>query len=256
MPAVLPMRSSSSSSAAFSKTEADLFNQIDPARLPVHIAIIMDGNGRWAKKRHMPRVLGHRAGVETVRHIVRAAGALGIKVLTLYAFSSENWSRPTTEIKALMLLLEEFLEKELPELRENRVQLRAIGRLGALSSGALQKLEHVIQETKDHDGLILNLALNYGGRQEIVDACNRAWKDGVHEIDEKTLARYLYSPSCPDPDLLIRTSGEMRLSNFLLWEMAYTEFHITPVLWPEFRRQHLFEAVLDYQKRERRYGGL
>jgi undecaprenyl diphosphate synthase len=236
--------------------EQDLRQQIDPAKLPQHIAMIMDGNGRWAKQRHLPRVFGHRAGITSVREAVRACGELGIKALTLYAFSAENWSRPSTEVNALMRLLEDYLERELPELQKNNVQLRAIGRWQSLPAGARTGLERVIAATAKNKGLILNLALNYGGRQEIVDACNRALKDKVKQVDEETFATYLNTSGLPDPDLLIRTSGEMRISNFLLWQLAYTEIYITPTAWPEFRRKHLYEAILDFQQRQRRFGGL
>jgi undecaprenyl diphosphate synthase len=256
---VLPMRSKRSSSAVSTtdtKSDATLLGQLDKTRIPNHIAIIMDGNGRWAQQRHLPRIFGHQAGVSSVRDIVRACGELGVKVLTLYAFSSENWSRPAAEVEALMRLLEEYLIKELPELQENKVRLRAIGRWMDLPAHARNRLQAVIDQTTSNQGLTLNLALNYGGRQEIIDACNRAWQDGIRHLDETVLGRYLYAPDCPDPDLLIRTSGEMRLSNFLLWEVAYTELHITSVLWPDFRRIHLYEAIQDFQRRERRFGGL
>jgi undecaprenyl diphosphate synthase len=236
--------------------EQDLRQQINPTKLPQHIAIIMDGNGRWAKQRHLPRVFGHRAGITSVREAVRACGDLGVKALTLYAFSAENWSRPNTEVSALMRLLEEYLQRELPELQKNKVQLRAIGRWQALPAGARAQLERVMEATSKNKGLILTLALNYGGRQEIVDACNRALKDKSKVLDEEAFARYLNTAGLPDPDLLIRTSGEMRISNFLLWQLAYTEIHITNTPWPEFRRPHLYAAILDYQRRERRFGGL
>lgn len=234
----------------------DLLRQIDRTKMPGHIAIIMDGNGRWAQQRHLPRVFGHRAGITSVREVVRACGELGVSVLTLYAFSCENWARPNTEIRALMRLLKEYLQREFPELQRNQVQLRAIGRLDALPLDAQHQLKRVIEATSHNTGLILYLALNYGGRQEIVDACNRALHDRIKKLDEAKFAQYLYATDCPDPDLLIRTSGEMRLSNFLLWELAYTEFHITSIPWPEFRRWHLYRAILDYQRRERRFGGL
>lgn len=230
--------------------------QIDLARLPRHIAIIMDGNGRWARLRHLPRVFGHRAGITSVRDIVRACGEMGVGFLTLYAFSAENWSRPDREVSALMRLLEEYLERELPELQKNNVRLRAIGRTEGLPAGAQARLSRVMGLTSRNTGLTLILALNYGGRQEMIDACNRAIKDQVKKVDEKTLSGYLYAPDCPDPDLLIRTSGEMRISNFLLWQMAYTELHMTATPWPEFRRLHLYRAIADYQRRERRFGGL
>jgi undecaprenyl diphosphate synthase len=235
---------------------ADPLKQIVPTKIPRHIAVIMDGNGRWAKQRHMPRVFGHRAGIGSVREIVRACGELGVQVLTLYAFSAENWSRPGAEVKALMRLLEEYLQRELPELQKNNVQLRAIGRWQALPAGAREQLERVIRLTAENKGLKLILALNYGGRQEIVDACNRAVRDNATELDEAAFGRYLQTADVPDPDLLIRTSGEMRISNFLLWQLAYTEIYITPTPWPEFKRPDLYGAILDSQRRERRFGGL
>jgi undecaprenyl diphosphate synthase len=238
------------------RSPSELLRLVERTRVPKHIAVIMDGNGRWAKRRHLPRIFGHRAGIQSVREIVRACGELGVGVLTLYAFSAENWTRPSTEVDALMHLLQEYIEKELPELQRNRVQLRAIGRIDALPAGARRQLTRAIHETKDNERLILNLALNYGGRQEIVDACNRAWQAGARTLDEETLGRYLDTNHCPDPDLLIRTSGELRISNFLLWQLAYTEIYITQTPWPEFRRTHLYEALINYQQRERRFGGL
>jgi undecaprenyl diphosphate synthase len=228
----------------------------DKSKIPAHIAIIMDGNGRWAKSRRLPRIFGHRAGINSVREIVRACGELGVQILTLYAFSSENWSRPSIEVRALMKLLQQYIVRELPDLQKNHVRLRAIGRLEALPEGAHKRLTQAIQATARNKGLTLILALNYGGRQEIVDACNRAIEAGHKRIDEKTLARYLYAPDCPEPDLLIRTSGEMRLSNFLLWESAYTELYVTKTFWPDFRRRDFYEAIADFQRRERRFGGL
>ena len=229
---------------------------MDKSRVPAHIAIIMDGNGRWAKNRHLPRLFGHRAGIASVREVVRAAGDLGVRWLTLYAFSAENWARPGAEVQALMRLLQEYIVRELPELQKNHVRLRAIGRLEALPEGAQKRLTEAVQATARNKGLTLVLALNYGGRQEIVDACSRAITAGHRKIDEKILARYLDFPDCPEPDLLIRTSGEMRLSNFLLWETAYTELYVTKTLWPDFRRPHLHEAIAEYQQRERRFGGV
>jgi undecaprenyl diphosphate synthase len=216
----------------------------------------MDGNGRWAKQRHMPRLFGHRAGMESVREAVRGCSKIGVQYLTLYAFSSENWTRPTLEIRGLMQLLQQYLKKELAELHANGVQLRTIGRTEALPQGAQRELAKAIAATANNKGLVLNLALNYGGRQEIVDACNRLLKEGRRTIDEKEFAKHLYTADCPDPDLLIRTSGEMRISNYLLWQMAYTEFYMTPVCWPDFRQPHLLDAIADYQSRQRRFGGL
>jgi len=238
------------------RAETPMLPLLDKSKIPAHIAIIMDGNGRWAKSRRLPRLFGHRAGITSVREAVRACGDLGVKVLTLYAFSAENWARPGAEVHALMGLLQEYIVRELPELQKNHVRLRAIGRLEALPGGAQKKLADAAAATERNKGLMLVLALNYGGRQEIVDACNRALADGHAKIDEKILARYLYAPDCPAPDLLIRTSGEMRLSNFLLWEAAYTELYVTKTLWPDFRKPHLYEAIAEYQKRERRFGGL
>lgn len=244
----------------------ELEEKLDKAKLPRHIAIIMDGNGRWARKRGLPRIAGHRAGVKSVREIVRACGEIGIKVLTLYAFSAENWKRPRLEVDTLMRLLREFLRKELPNLNKNRVRLRAMGRLKELPRKVQEALEKAIKSTEKNDGLILNLALNYGSRSEIVDAVKGLAKDvekGVYkpeEINEEIFEKYLYTSHLPipvpDPDLLIRTSGEHRVSNFLLWQVSYSEIWITPVYWPDFRRLHLLEALLDYQGRERRFGGI
>lgn len=243
-------------SAQDSRSEHELLASLDRLKIPRHVAVIMDGNGRWARQRRLPRVFGHRTGITSVREIVRACGELGIKALTLYAFSAENWSRPTTEVQALMRLLEEYLERELPELQKNQVRLRAIGRLDALPQGAQRKLAQVMKATSKNSGLTLVLALNYGGRQEIVDAFNRALESGAKSVTEKSLGEYLYAPDLPEPDLLIRTSGEMRISNFLLWQLAYTELYVTVTPWPEFRRLHLYRAISDYQRRERRFGGL
>lgn len=235
---------------------------IDKENLPRHIAIIMDGNGRWAKARHLPRVEGHRNAVKTVHDVVEACGEIEIEVLTLYAFSTENWKRPSFEVRALMRLLREQLRKQTEELNENNVQLRTIGQTDRLPQTVERELANAIEFTKDNTGLTLNLALNYGSRQEIVQAVHKiahAVKDGIldlDEIDEELFASYLYTAELPDPDLLIRTSGEMRVSNFLLWQLAYSELYITPVLWPDFTRRDLFIAIVDYQKRNRRFGGL
>ena len=224
--------------------------------LPRHVAIIMDGNGRWAKARGVPRLMGHRAGRESVREVVKGCVALGVDVLTLYTFSTENWNRPRSEIKALMAILRQTLRSERRELRENNVRLRIIGRPGDLPPEVVVAIE----ETQDHlagcDGLLLNLALSYSGRAEIVDAVRRLIAEGpaASPLDEASFGRYLYTAGLPDPDLLIRTSGEMRLSNFMLWQLAYTELWITDTLWPDFRRRHLFQAVSDFQRRERRFG--
>jgi len=233
---------------------------LPPERIPSHVAIIMDGNGRWAKERGLPRIAGHRAGAEAVRRVVRAAGEFGIKVLTLYAFSTENWKRPRAEVEALMNLLRTYLRRELDELNRNNVRLQSIGRTEELPRMVQEELARAEEATKDNTGLILNLALNYGGRVEILDAVRALVKDAtegkvkVEDIDEELFGSYLYTRGLPDPDLLIRTSGEMRVSNFLLWQISYAELYFTPVYWPDFTREHLLEAILDYAKRERRFG--
>lgn len=228
--------------------------------LPRHIAIIMDGNGRWAKMRGLPRIVGHRAGIESIRDVVRACGELQIDVLTLYAFSVENWRRPQIEVSILMELLLQTIEEEIDELNENDVRVITIGRLHDLPTETRQALEEAVELTSNNKGLTLNLALSYGGRAEIVDAVKRLAEDVEqgklysNEIDETHFEQYLYTADLPDPDLLIRTSGELRVSNFLLWQLAYTEIWVTEVLWPDFRRKHLYQAIRDYQKRERRFG--
>ncbi len=245
--------------------EADweLAKQIDPERLPAHIAIIMDGNGRWAKRRSLPRVAGHKAGVEPVRITVETCARLGIGALTLYAFSVENWKRPRSEVDTLWQLLHIYLRKELPGLMENDIRLSAIGRLDRLPAGAREELESAVRATAGRRGLRVNLAINYGGRSEIVDAVNGIVERARHEgrladltIDEAAIASHLYTANIPDPDLLIRTSGEMRVSNFLLWQIAYAELYVTDTLWPDFRRIDLLKAIHDYQRRDRRFGGL
>ncbi|MEQ1920497.1 MAG: isoprenyl transferase [Elusimicrobiota bacterium] len=229
---------------------------LDPAKLPRHVAVIMDGNGRWAAKRSLPRVAGHKAGVDSVRAIVRAAGELGIETLTLYSFSTENWLRPAEEVGELMKLLSWALNKETLELDKNNVRLTAIGRLEALPAAVRRELDGAIARLDSNDGLNLVLALNYGGRQEILDAANKALALGAKTLDEQTIADNLYTTDLPELDLMIRTSGEMRISNFLLWQVAYAELHVTPVLWPDFRKEHLVAALEDYQNRDRRFGGL
>ena len=216
----------------------------------------MDGNGRWAAARGLPRIAGHKAGVDSVRAIVRAAGELGIRTLTLYSFSTENWLRPAEEVGELMKLLSWALNKETLELDKNNVRLGAIGRLEALPKSVQGELSKAVERLKDNTGLHLILALNYGGRQEIVDAVNKALAAGATSVDEQAIGRNLYAPQLPELDLMIRTSGEMRISNFLLWQTAYAELHVTPVLWPDFRREHLAAALADYQSRDRRFGGL
>jgi undecaprenyl diphosphate synthase len=228
--------------------------------LPNHIAIIMDGNGRWARKRLLPRLAGHKAGRESVKSIVRTCANIGIQYLTLYAFSLENWQRPEDEVRGLMDFFEEVLEKEYLELQENQVQLRAIGRLDLLPEKTFHALQETIAKLKENKRLILTLAISYGGRTEIVDAVKQiAKKASSGEIDDKVIderffARHLYDPDMPDPDLLVRTSGELRVSNFLLWQIAYSEIYVTDVLWPDFREAELIKSILAFQKRERRFG--
>jgi len=243
-----------------SEAERVLGPALDPAKLPRHVAIIMDGNGRWAVGRGLPRILGHRAGADAVRRITEGACELGIQALTLYAFSWENWSRPSEEIRELMGLLEEFILSELRTLKLQHVRLRAIGRLDELPAGVLAKLRRVMDDTASEDRMTLTLALSYGGRQELLDATRRIARrvrDGQlapEQIDEATISRHLYAPDLPDPDLVIRTSGEQRLSNFLLWESSYSELYMTPTLWPDFTKDDLVRAIADYQQRDRRFG--
>jgi len=235
-----------------------LVRQIDFARLPAHVAIIMDGNGRWAAQRHLPRVEGHRAGIDAVRETVETSARLGLGVLTLYAFSVENWKRPASEVDTLMLLLKRYLRSELNTLLTNDIRFRVIGRMDELAPDIQDELRTAIDRTAGQRGMLFNVALNYGGRAEIVDAARRAIEAGVcaDELDEERFASFLYTAGQPDPDLLVRTSGEMRVSNYLLWQIAYAEIYVTGTLWPDFRRRHLLEAILAYQKRERRYGGI
>ena len=235
-----------------------LVGQINFDRLPAHVAIIMDGNGRWAAQRHLPRVEGHRAGIDAVRDTVETAARLGIGVLTLYAFSMENWKRPAAEISTLMMLLKRYLRSELKTLLTNDIRFNVIGRMEDLSQDIQDELRAAIDRTAQDNGMLFNIALNYGGRAEIVDAARRAIESGIRpeHLDEQRFASFLYTAGQPDPDLLIRTSGEMRVSNYLLWQIAYAEIYVTETLWPDFRRRHLLEAVLAYQKRERRYGGI
>jgi undecaprenyl diphosphate synthase len=235
-----------------------LARQIARDRLPAHVAVIMDGNGRWAAQRHLPRVEGHRAGIDAVRDTVETAARLGIGVLTLYAFSVENWKRPAMEVSTLMLLLKRYLRSELNTLLRNDIRFNVIGRHHELAVDVQEELQHAVDRTRGNHGMLFNLALNYGGRAEIIDAVRRAMKAGVtpEQLDEQTFASFLYTAGQPDPDLLIRTSGEMRVSNYLLWQIAYAEIYVTETLWPDFRRHHLLEAVLAYQKRDRRYGGI
>jgi undecaprenyl diphosphate synthase len=240
-----------------------LAEALDPERLPAHIAIIMDGNGRWARRRNLPRVAGHRAGIEPVRTTVETCSRLGIQALTLYAFSVENWKRPRTEVDMLWRLLRIYLRRELPELMRNGIRFTCMGRLDSLPPQVRQDLENSIDATRANNGLRLNVAINYSGRSELVDAVNAIVEDARLEgrlrdlhIDEESIAARLYTAGLPDPDLLIRTSGEKRVSNFLLWQIAYAELYVTDTLWPDFRRTDLLDAILDYQKRDRRFGGL
>ncbi len=227
---------------------------------PDHVAIIMDGNGRWARERHLPRTFGHRAGMKAVREVVEGAIEAGVKVLSLFAFSQENWQRPPAEVSALMQLLEEYIARETSELAGRGVRVRVLGDLQRLSPTAAAAVAHVVERTADNDRLVLNLFISYGGRAELVEAARRVARDVVEgrlsadAIDEDAIGARLYTAGCPDPDLLIRTSGEQRISNFLLWQLAYTELVISPVLWPEFGRQQLFDALREYQRRDRRFG--
>jgi undecaprenyl diphosphate synthase len=240
--------------------EEFLLRQIDPVRLPSHIAVIMDGNGRWASRRSLPRVVGHRAGAEAVRSTVESSARLGLKYLTLYAFSTENWKRPRLEVTALMGLLKEFLKKELVTLKRNNIRFQTIGREEGLDADVRRHVDWARRETAANTGSLLTVALNYSGRVEIIEACRRLIDQCVREgknpsdIIESDFEQYLFTAGLPDPDLLIRTSGEMRVSNFLLWQIAYSEIYVTDTLWPDFRRADLFAAILEYQKRERRYG--
>jgi undecaprenyl diphosphate synthase len=238
--------------------EEALARQVDFDRLPVHVAVIMDGNGRWAAQRHLPRVEGHRAGIESVREVVEGSARLGIQVLTLYAFSVENWKRPQSEVSTLMMLLKRYLRLELNTLLGNNIRFRVIGRASELAPDIRDELAAAAAKTAGNTGMLFNIALNYGGRAEIVEAAKRAIAAGIPpaELDEQRFAGFLYTAGQPDPDLLIRTSGEMRVSNFLLWQIAYAEIWVTDTLWPDFRKRHLLDAILAYQKRDRRYGGI
>jgi undecaprenyl diphosphate synthase len=243
--------------------EWDLAQSLDPERLPAHIAVIMDGNGRWARKRRLPRIAGHRAGVEAVRATVETCARLGIGTLTLYAFSVENWKRPESEVSMLMQLLRHYLAREQEELQRANTRFRAIGRLLALPAGIQTQLNQVVEATAANTGLCLNLALNYGGRTEIIDAVNAVVGEARREgrldalaIDEAQIAARLYTAGQPDPDLLIRTSGELRVSNFLLWQIAYAEIYVIDTYWPDFDRTALLQAIAAYQKRDRRFGGV
>ncbi|CDM68872.1 Isoprenyl transferase [Clostridium bornimense] len=234
--------------------------QLDMSNIPKHIAIIMDGNGRWAKERNMPRTYGHKAGVETIREIVKECSELGVKYLTLYAFSTENWARPKEEVDTLMKLLVQYLRNEFEELNKNNVVINSIGDISKLPKVCHEELNKAYEKTKNNTGLTLNLALNYGGRVEIVNSVKEIAKlveenkIKVDDIDEKMIEKYLYTSGMPDPDIIIRPSGEQRLSNFLLWQCAYSEFWYSDVKWPDFTKQNLVEAIFDYQNRDRRFG--
>ncbi len=227
-----------------------------PENVPQHVAIIMDGNGRWARERRLPRIAGHRAGVENLRQVIEASVEYGIKILTIYAFSTENWERPIDEVRGLINILEEVIDRELTRLHGNGVQLRHLGDLDRLRPTLQEKVRHAIELTQNNDRLILNVAWNYGGRAEIVHAIQAMISDGISpdEVDEDLISRYLYTKGIPDPDLIIRTSGEMRVSNFLIWQGAYSEWFVTPTYWPDFGPDELLEAVIAYAQRERRYG--
>ncbi len=239
-----------------SKTTGAFQNGSSPVHVPRHVAIIMDGNGRWARSRGLPRAVGHRQGTENLREILRAAVETGIEVLTLFAFSTENWKRPRAEIRVLMETLELVIDRELRELDEQGVQIRHIGELEGIPPKLQRKIRHAVARTRHNRTLILNVALNYGGRDEIVRAVRRIVAEGIppEAIDEDLIDRYMYTGSLPDPDLIIRTSGERRLSNFLVWQGSYAEYHFTAVYWPDFGRKHLREALEEYSRRTRRFG--
>jgi undecaprenyl diphosphate synthase len=242
--------------------EAELLGKLDLKRLPQHLAVIMDGNGRWAERRHLPRVAGHRAGVKAAREIIESCARLKLPYLTLYAFSLENWRRPQAEVDFLMRLLREYLKRELPAIHKNNIRLLIIGRSEQLPEGVRKDIEYGMRMTARNTGMKLVVALNYGGRAELVDAFNAMLEHirsnglSAFQADEQTISEHLYTAGLPDPDLLIRTSGEMRVSNFLLWQIAYAEIYVTETLWPDFSRARLLDALVDFQKRERRYGGL
>jgi undecaprenyl diphosphate synthase len=241
--------------------EAELLGKLDLARLPRHVAVIMDGNGRWAQRKHLPRVAGHKVGTQTARTTIETCARLNIEALTLYAFSVENWRRPKTETDFLMQLLREYLRTEMPLIQRNNIRMKFLGRASELPAGVQQDMRNAEEKTAGNGGMVLCLALNYGGRAEIVDAANailadRGGQGNAAPITEEELSRRLYTNGLPDPDLLIRTSGEMRISNFLLWQIAYAEIFVTETLWPDFNRARLLESFVEFQKRERRYGGI
>ena len=246
---------------AVTAEESRLLEKLDLTRLPRHVAVIMDGNGRWAQKRHLPRIAGHRAGTRSARTSIETCARLKIEALTLYAFSVENWRRPKAEIDFLMQLLREYLRKEMPLLQKNNIRMRFLGRIEELPAGVQNDVRDAMEKTAGNTGMVLCVALNYGGRAEIVDAMNailaeRNGHGAPDKVTEAQLSSHLYTDGLPDPDLLIRTSGEMRVSNFLLWQIAYAEIFVTETLWPDFHRAQLLEALLEFQKRERRYGGI
>lgn len=235
---------------------------LDYDRIPEHIAIIMDGNGRWAKKKGFPRVIGHKAGMGALKEVVRTCSDIGVKILTIYAFSTENWKRPKDEVGFLMSLLVEYMKKELMELHQNNVRIKILGDMDILPSDTKVEIERALELTADNNGLQFNIALNYGGRVEIVNACKNIYRDiksgkiKESEVDESVFQKYLYTGDDPDPDLIIRTSGEKRISNFLLWQLAYSEFVFVDRLWPDFNRESLIEAIAEYQNRNRRFGAI
>ena len=242
--------------------EAKLLAAIDVARLPQHVAVIMDGNGRWARERGKARIFGHRAGADSVRAIVDACARLEIKAVTLYAFSTENWKRPKAEISGLMSMLKRFIRSDLKDVHKNNIRFRTMGDIHQLPDDVQKEIERALRTTAENTGTVMNVALNYGGRAEIVRAARLAYQDierrndVIDHLTEDDIARNLYTWNLPEVDLLIRTSGEFRISNFLLWQLAYSEIYVTPVLFPDFRRKQVFEAIIDFQKRERRYGGV
>lgn len=239
-------------------SEQQWLEQIDKDRLPQHIAIIMDGNGRWAKARNRPRIKGHKAAISSVRATVDACVSLGIQHLTVYAFSTENWKRPAAEVGTLMALLRQYLRLELKTVMKHKIRVQGIGDLSQLGKGIRRDLHNIAERSKDHDGMRFNIALNYSGRSDIIQAIKSAASDGFDfdTLDEENFSDFLYTKGQPDPDLVIRTSGEMRISNFLLWQIAYSEIVVTPTLWPDFRKADLYQGIVDFQKRNRRFGGI
>lgn len=237
---------------------ADKFDTSKLTKIPTHVAVIMDGNGRWANQRGLPRLAGHRAGVENIRRVLEGAVEFGVKVLTIYAFSTENWGRPDDEVQGLLKIFEEVIGREVPEMHKNGVKLRHLGRLTGISEGLKRAVHDAIELTKNNDRILLNVAFNYGGRAEILDAIRRMIQDGVqpHQVDEDLFCRYLYTNGLPDPDLIIRTAGEMRLSNFLIWQAAYAEYYSTESSWPDFDKRELYNALLTFSQRQRRFGKL